>query len=369
MNFEEYKFKYNNKIHRDTVIFCWSGTMLCFMVELAIFFVFAKNEYLGDDLVNYFLLRIVRPTSINVFASLICTICVYNKSIPQKVNNFICCLAVLTCCSCIAIFHIYYQFLIFSISFAIFITVLYGDEKLLKQISYISAIPSTFAGYAFYIEHTELVVPTRITCLIVYITMMAVIYFLSKILVQAQQRQTEYIYNNYKRQNALIQELKIEPMTHLYNKLCMEACLNSFYAKYQNDHVTQALAIIDIDKFKDVNDTFGHEAGDEVLITLAKSISDGIGGIRHAFRFGGEEFVITFTNMDRDSIQNQIQGIKDTFSNHVFEFAPDKHFTFTAGVAFLIPQMEDKNQWFNAADEAMYEGKESGRNKIVFYGD
>lgn len=188
-------------------------------------------------------------------------------------------------------------------------------------------------------------------------------YIVCNVLAKSQEVQFRYIFTNYRKQKALIEELKIEPMTQLYNKAALEGCMSAYLKKFIGGSYKPTVVIMDIDYFKNVNDTYGHAAGDEVLIALAGVIREKMGGRRHAFRFGGEEFVLTFETEDLEFVKNRVQEIKDKFCSISYDFAPGEKFSFSAGISVLKAGME-KADWFNSADAALYKAKNGGRNKI-----
>lgn len=139
--------------------------------------------------------------------------------------------------------------------------------------------------------------------------------------------------------------------------------MNAYIRQFKAGNFKPTVVILDIDHFKNVNDTYGHSAGDDVLIALAGIIKTRMDGRRHAFRFGGEEFVLVFEKEDIEFVKNRVKEIKDDFCATTFPFAKDKHFSFSAGISVYKETM-DKSDWFNSADAALYKAKDGGRNKI-----
>ncbi len=127
-----------------------------------------------------------------------------------------------------------------------------------------------------------------------------------------------------------------------------------------------ALAVLDIDNFKSINDTYGHDIGDKVICYMADKIEHNIRGTDAAARFGGEEFVIYLTCGDRDQMQTIMQRIKQ-------QICEDSHliinggFTVSGGVKVTrVSERSDFEKLFKAADEKLYIAKTSGKNQLVF---
>nr|WP_297348490.1 diguanylate cyclase [uncultured Glaciecola sp.] len=146
----------------------------------------------------------------------------------------------------------------------------------------------------------------------------------------------------------------------------MEAAMTNF--RLSKRHKSQcAIAMLDIDRFKAVNDAFGHAAGDKVLSGLGQLLSRSLRSTDRIGRYSGEEFMIVLVgSTPKESIQ-RLNSIKDEFAASDFEFR-GKVFrcTFSAGLADLA-QSQSLPQAVNQSDQALYASKEGGRNKITIF--
>jgi diguanylate cyclase (GGDEF)-like protein len=127
--------------------------------------------------------------------------------------------------------------------------------------------------------------------------------------------------------------------------------------------------MIDIDYFKMVNDTYGHDVGDKVIKVLADVLLSSIREADIAFRFGGEEFLILLHNCTKEGVEEVAQKIRQNFEKQVIEANPSKRFTKTLSIGTsLFPQDTDAI-WkaIKYADIALYKAKNSGRNKVVTF--
>ena len=123
--------------------------------------------------------------------------------------------------------------------------------------------------------------------------------------------------------------------------------------------------IIDIDKFKTINDTWGHFFGDIVIKRLSLLLESYIGENDLLSRFGGEEFVMLFWDIERQSTMDRLNRMREAFHALRFEVEPGqtKHFSFSGGVAFF-PDFHSENELFLHSDAMLYRAKTSGRNQI-----
>jgi diguanylate cyclase (GGDEF)-like protein len=146
----------------------------------------------------------------------------------------------------------------------------------------------------------------------------------------------------------------------------MEAAMTNF--RLSKRHNSQcAIAMLDIDRFKAVNDTFGHAAGDKVLSGLGQLLSRSLRSTDRIGRYGGEEFMIVLVGSTPEESIQRLNSIKDEFAASDFEFR-SKVFrcTFSVGLADLA-QNQNLPQAVNQADQALYASKEGGRNKITIF--
>ena len=126
-----------------------------------------------------------------------------------------------------------------------------------------------------------------------------------------------------------------------------------------------AYGIIDIDKFKTINDTWGHYFGDIVIKRLSLILSAQLGEFDLLSRFGGEEFVAVFWDCDLEQGKQKLDAMRESFGKIAFEVTADeiKHFSFSGGVADF-PSFKTENDLFLHADAMLYQAKQGGRNQI-----
>ncbi len=153
-------------------------------------------------------------------------------------------------------------------------------------------------------------------------------------------------------------------LTGLYNR----KFLDNFLAKEISQQDSYAVAMVDIDYFKKVNDKFGHPVGDEVLVELSKIFKDIFDKDSVVFRFGGEEFLIFIPGTK--TYMELLKKLKDRFEKKTF-FANNTSFTKTISIGVSLYKEDSEHIWqvVKYADTALYEAKKLGRNKIVLYKD
>lgn len=168
---------------------------------------------------------------------------------------------------------------------------------------------------------------------------------------------TEATEENIRLQNKIF----YDPLTKIHNRDFFETQTGSLIriAQLQKKHL--ALAMFDIDYFKLVNDTYGHNAGDEVLLSLSKLVKHSLRSEDEFIRWGGEEFIVMFLTDSLTSAIHVIENLREKIESHSFENVST--LTCSFGVT-LIRDDEPLHDTLKRADDALYQAKNSGRNRV-----
>lgn len=133
-----------------------------------------------------------------------------------------------------------------------------------------------------------------------------------------------------------------------------------------NENKTLSVCMLDLDYFKQINDTYGHLCGDFVLKEVGKILKDNIRkDIDWVARYGGEEFLVVFNNMPLKNVTKRVQAIKDKIEKHEFKWK-DKIIKITSsfGISMLDEDAKTVESILESADKMLYLSKEKGRNNI-----
>ncbi|NQV20509.1 MAG: PleD family two-component system response regulator [Rhodospirillales bacterium] len=159
-----------------------------------------------------------------------------------------------------------------------------------------------------------------------------------------------------------------DPLTGLYNRRYLSSHLKKEIESAGKSEKPLSLAMMDVDFFKEVNDTHGHDVGDEVLTQVADRITKNLRGIDLACRFGGEEFVIVMPDTEGAFAYQVVDRLRRQMADDPFVVSTDEgvlHLTASFGVTQLGGGGDNGDDMLKRADTALYEAKDNGRNRVV----
>jgi len=160
-------------------------------------------------------------------------------------------------------------------------------------------------------------------------------------------------------------------MTGLYNRRFLEEFIDTVMKQAVRDNETYSILMLDVDFFKMVNDTYGHDVGDQVIVAIGKVLRENIRESDLAIRYGGEEFVVMLHNATDEGTMQVAEKIHRSFNELVFEVGHGKTMSKTLSIGISKFPKDGDTIWkcIKFADTALYVAKTTGRNKIVEYTD
>lgn len=154
-------------------------------------------------------------------------------------------------------------------------------------------------------------------------------------------------------------------LTQIPNHRAFQDSLSQFFAHADRGRCF-ALVMIDVDNFKQFNDKFGHQAGDEVLVTVADTLKQNVRRIDFVARYGGEEFAVILMDVDGPRAQKLAEKLRKKISDIPNRYSP---ITASFGIAVCCSRTESEQTLIKLADTALYRAKAAGKNCVVLAGD
>lgn len=171
-------------------------------------------------------------------------------------------------------------------------------------------------------------------------------------------------------QTKLEQLATIDPLTGLNNRKRVMSILRDHYKYYRRYKTGFSVLMIDVDHFKDVNDTYGHQAGDTVLKQVAEIFNENLRNVDSAGRYGGEEFLVILAESGMDESIQAAERIRKAVASHKFIHEDQEiQVHICVGIGRIQKQDGDEQKVVKRADIALYRAKNEGRNRVVYQAD
>ncbi|MGL5359978.1 MAG: diguanylate cyclase [Shewanella sp.] len=159
-----------------------------------------------------------------------------------------------------------------------------------------------------------------------------------------------------------------DDLTQLHNRRHWQACLDHEYDRFARYHGVASLVMIDIDHFKHINDTYGHVAGDKVIAHIAHLLSQSLRDTDCAGRYGGEEFAVVMPNTSGADALHFTERLRERIAaSAIFFDGLTIKVTVSLGICEIGKHINSSSNWISCSDKALYEAKQTGRNRSVIY--
>jgi len=189
---------------------------------------------------------------------------------------------------------------------------------------------------------------------------------LLRILAARVRRNNLNVVQSYAQQRIHERNALNDSLTGLYNRRWMESTLDRIVERCAQSQQALALLMIDADHFKRYNDTYGHLAGDQLLVSIARAVTESIRSTDYACRYGGDEFVVVLPHADAANALQVAEGVCCAVRKqipHAGSAPLDRPVSVSVGVASLAPDMNTR-QLLASADAALYRAKAAGRGGV-----
>jgi diguanylate cyclase (GGDEF)-like protein len=186
---------------------------------------------------------------------------------------------------------------------------------------------------------------------------------------RAQAQLTSHIESLQARLSEAEEEAALDPLTRIGNRRRFQQTLTRWVAAAREARTPLAIAMLDIDDFKKLNDTHGHQVGDRVLLCAAQALTQGLRQTDFVARYGGEEFVLLLASASAGQVENRLSQLLERIATNAYEYEllgkrERVRFTLSCGLTELMPT-DTEDSLVKRADDALYEAKRKGKNRVV----
>ncbi len=294
MEFNEFRDNISIQWQKKLLKLCWWGTFVIFAMEVVVFAAFYKMNSFTSTIPTYLTLRLLLPSGTNFMAALIFTGVLKSNRYTVRQKNMCACISVYVICSVVSIFHSYYKFLLVAEGLPIIIASGFADEKLEKRVFPMCLFTYVLSIVAIWFDDIRMTLVDFCATSLCAFLFLLILNAVARSILTYQTEQINFIWLSSQRQTELIHELKIEPLTKLYNRTALNEAMKAFVRKFNDGVFVPHLVLLDIDHYKDIFNEFGLKQTDKILIKLASIIKMNMGGIRRAFRYSTYTYVLLF---------------------------------------------------------------------------
>lgn len=261
----------------------------------------------------------------------------------------------------IACVHNIFSFTITLFAIPIILTLIYSNKMMTNLVTILSFGFMIISSYVALNDSQTSDVFYLIEMFIAFSLILAC-YIITNLLTDIEIVKNEILKDSAFKQLQFEELIKCDPLTGLHN-------MATFYSKLEalikRNVKPLTIAVIDIDNFKIVNDTWGHDKANEVLIYIAAQLQACCTTLGSVFRYGGEEFTIIFPEVTSEEAKSMVEEARRNIYNHQFKSMPGQVITFSGGIATYTTDSYSAHDFFQIADKIMYKAKLSGKNNVM----
>jgi diguanylate cyclase (GGDEF)-like protein len=286
-------------------------------------------------------------------------------SINGQLKNYAVLMTISLLATVLAFIHYIVGSILTIFAIPVFLTILFGQKRVTTVITVVNAILMLFSTI-----HSAMYSVTLYFYLYVAVAISLLIsaYLLSNVLIAYNKANNDYIYASYKTSVSLNAQAMNDSLTGLYNQKTFQSLLKGTMEQARDLKSPMSLAIIDLDDFKEINDTFGHLEGDHVLLQftslMKQQCSDGDAFIS---RYGGDEFAVIFPRASTELAYLRLESLRQRCRQVPRHLVRSGEISFSAGISHYMEGDMDETLLFHQADSALYQAKENGKNQTVVY--
>lgn len=356
------------KWRRDYFLISILFSVVCLITELVLTGANALFHNVSGEERIYRIGHLYIPALIHFGMILMTYFHIQSRKVANIYKNAWVCILIMAICVSSQILHYPCKALLCLPCVAIFMSVLFVKERITLTLTILGTVSTLVASYLSFRtgeDLFDLIVETVIAGVVIWMS-----YIASRLIIRYVRDQIYLIANSSNREKDLLMKMRLDPLMGIYNRGGMEKIMDQLIEGFDESH-PMSLIMIDLDHFKKINDTYGHQNGDVVLMDLADTI--GNLGRKNVMpcRYGGEEVVIILKNCNMKQAYERFMGLLTEFRSHRFDFNPNLMISFSGGLSEYHAGMT-KDEWLKKADDNLYHAKQTGRNRIypefsVFY--
>ena len=369
MNVEEEYLSLQEQCRKKILKSVYIMTGVLFGMEILIY-VLMKAFHTGmvENDLNYILFYILTPSLINVGCVLAARFAVLGECTVQRKSQALI-LCILCICLVTATFH--GLFLMTSCTFVIpiIVSIMFDSRRLTGGTTALSVLFMLIGACTASLFDNTWSLKYRILSGLVGAVLIVMTSTVCMSLLYLNEEKNAIIRKSCRMNEEMQHALKRDAMTGLYNHTEFYKRLDQHYRECHVQSGQLTVAVLDVDFFKRVNDAYGHECGDAVLIRLADVLMEYCQEYGDVFRYGGEEFAVISRRLSERQMAERMDRVRKVVNELKFDFMPEGQLSFSCGIYEYQGDKMLAQEIFSRADRALYRAKEQGRNRCVCHSD
>lgn len=333
--------------------------MIQFLIEVIYFPMCFFSEMIQIPIMEYILVFIARPTIVNLLAYAFANYS-YGKYKKENRNKIVPINLIIFMSMNIVFTHSVFGALYAIYIIPVLLTIVYGDLKITKRILGFTIVGSLISYILIPFDSYTTTSDNYLFNVILSYVLIICSYVITKVIIEYIAKKEKILSDSFAENIQLKDELEHDGLTNLYNHSAFMGILDTLTKENKDIN----MAILDIDFFKKVNDTYGHEAGNVVLKAFAELLKSYESQKIKPARYGGEEFAILFDGFSSDDVFLIIEKIRKDLEAIKFKELKNNNVTFSAGIAKYSSDLDITN-FIEKADFALYKSKKNGRNQTT----
>ena len=363
---EEYRILRDRWRKRLLKSFCIIVGIL-FLVEIGIFIMMRYGSFWPRvSGLRYWMKYIFLPSGLNLAALLVTRAILFGRA-SERVKNLSVIGCMLTICMVIASFHGFFlsTTCIFVVPMAV--SVMMDDIRIVNGTA-VACVAAMFLSLfpAHYFDGNWSFAD-RLTNAFGTMIFIGLFYFVCAALLRSSEEKRNVIFSSAKKNEEMRHALKVDSMTGLYNHTEFYNRLERYLGQFRESGLLLTIAVVDVDFFKKINDTYGHDSGDAVLLKIAEILKEYCDSDGHIFRYGGEEFAVIFRHRTEREAGELLDQARKAINETAFESMPGQTVGISCGIFEYRGEQLEAQEVFTRADKAMYAAKSGGRNRCICY--
>lgn len=362
---EEIKSENKERWIKYLINVCYKAIIVNFIVSVLFWLIFVLNK-IDVQIFKYWFYYIISPTIIMTSLTGFAHYLVKSNKIDVLVKEYTVIFLMTTLITYLSLVHNIITVLLLAAMIPIFTSTIFSNTKLTRRTYILAQILIIFSsigikelsnrdfGNWIYIE------------MLVSSGLLLVSYLIAKVIIKFTEEKIRSLDVMYKDKRILEEKVNIDPLTGLYNRNFYSSYINKAIEISVEKKTPLSLAILDIDNFKSINDTYGHAIGDIVLKEISNVLLASMSENVYYFRLGGDEFTLILMDHDSEETIKYCKNIlKKIRELEILEIDKTK-ITVSCGITVKDEETNDSEKLFIAADKSLYKAKNSGKNTIVF---